>query len=193
MVTGFQAPDLKTTNQDEMSLTESQANGIINHRSITCVLRWTAVLLCCYISTHCALQLIPRDLATYVNRDIYGIAELENLAIERYEKHTGSNYTSDQALRMSLNTQVIPVYRQFTDLVGQIKPDTAAVQKLHANYRNAAVLRLQGFQTIVLAIDTQDPDLLRQANRLLDQGQRLVKTWREDMSAMATQYGLELK
>lgn len=168
-------------------------SGIINHRSIPFVMRWTILLLCCYISGHCALQPIPRDLATYVNRDIYGIAELENLVLKRYEQHTGSNYSSDQVLRASLDTQIIPVYRHFTDLVGRIKPETVAVQKLHANYRNAAALRLQGFQTILLAIDTQDPDLLRQANRLLEQGQRLVKAWQENVTDMARQHGLELK
>lgn len=175
-----------------MSDTGSPGDAIIPHRSIKFSIRWTIVLFCCYISSHCALRPIPRDLATYVNRDIYGIAELERMALKRYEQQTGANYSSDQALRASLDTQIIPVYRRFTDLVGQIKPDTEPVQKLHAKYRNGTALRLQGFRTILLAIDTQDPDLLRQANRLLDQGQRLVKLWQEDVAAMAKQHGLGL-
>lgn len=166
--------------------------GTFFSRYIGLSIRWTMVFICGYISSHCALRPLPRDLATYVNRDIYGIAELEGIALERYDQHTGANYTSDQALRVSLHTQIIPIYRRFNDLVGRIKPKTEAVQKLHAGYRNAAALRLQGFRTILLAIDTQDPALLRQANRMLDQGRRRVKQWQESVTAMAKQHGLEL-
>jgi hypothetical protein len=176
-----------------MSVTGSQGGSIITHRGIKFSMRWTMVLLCCYIFSHCALQPIPHDLATYINGNIYGIVELENLALKRYEQHTGSNFSTDTALRASLDTEIIPLYRRFTDLVGRIKPHTSPVQKLHANYRSAAALRLQGFRTILLAIDTQDPDLLRQANRFLEQGQHSVKVWRENVAGMAKQYGLELK
>ena len=78
------------------------------------------LLLCCWSITQCALKPIPRDLAIYYNRDICGIAELETLALERYADVTGENYTSDEALRQSLETVIIPAYKRFADLAIQI-------------------------------------------------------------------------
>ncbi|MGD9216246.1 MAG: hypothetical protein PVJ84_15625 [Desulfobacteraceae bacterium] len=174
-----------------MLKTGPKAGDIISCAGIRLGIRWTILLLCCYIFSHCTLRMLPRDLATYINRDIYGIVELEEIALSRYQELTGDNYISDQALRASLAAEIIPVYSRFTGLVGKIRPQTKAVRKLHVIYRNAASLRLQGFRTILLAIDTQDPDLVHQANRMLDQGQHLVTLWQGRLAQLSGQYGLE--
>ena len=176
-----------------MLTTGSKAGDIISCKGIRLGIRWTILLLCCYIFSHCALRTMPRDLATYINRDIYGVAELEEIALGRYQELTGDNYISDQALRASLDAEIIPVYSRFSGLVGKIRPRTKAVRKLHAIYRSAASLRLQGFRTILLAIDTQDPILVHQANRMLDQGQHLVTQWQGRLAELSGQYGLEQK
>ena len=64
------------------------------------------------------------------------------------------------------------------------------VRKLHTIYRSAVSLRLQGFRTILMAIDTNDPHLVLQANRMLDRGQQLVTQWQEQLVEMSEQYGL---
>jgi hypothetical protein len=150
------------------------------------------LLLCCWLTSQCTLRPIPRDLAVYVNRDIYGIADLENQALKRYAGLTGDNYISDRVLRDSLDTEIIPEYKHFVDLAGHIEPRSEPVQKLHALYCEAAALRLRGFRTVLLAIDTGDPDMVRQANRLLDQGQRLIARWQSRLNQMSAEYGLEL-
>lgn len=176
-----------------MGKDRSDASKSASRRRIGPGLRWPMLLLCCWLVTHCALRPIPRDLAVYVNRDIYGIAELEDLGLRRYADLTGDNYVSDQALRQALETEIIPAYAHFAELTGRIKPRTAPVQELHSLFREAAALRLQGFRTILLAIDTQDPVMVRQANGMLDQGQRLIARWQARLANMAGQYGLELK
>jgi hypothetical protein len=153
-------------------------------------IRWAVLLLCCWAVTQCALRPIPRDLAVYVNRDVDGIAGLEELGLRRYAELTGENYVSDQALRQALESQVIPVYTRFTILADGIKPRTEPVRQLHALYRQAANLRLRGFRTILLAIDAQDPDLIRQANRMLEGAQQLIAQWQARLDRMAGQYGL---
>ena len=149
------------------------------------------VLLCCWAVTQCALRPIPRDLAVYVNRDVDGIAGLEEMGLKRYAALTGENYVSDQVLHHALESQVIPIFARFSVLADGIKPRTEPVRQLHALYRQAATLRLQGFRTILLAIDTQDPDLVRQANRMLEQAGQLIAQWQARLDRMAGAYGLK--
>ncbi len=161
-------------------------------RTIFGGIRWAVLLLCGWLSWQCALRPVPRDLAAYVNRDICGIAELERHALKRYDELTGERYISDQSLRDALDEEIIPAYERFSSLVSQIAPQTESVQKLHAFYRKAADFRLQGLRMVMLAIDTQDPLVVRHANRMLAQGQESIDQWRARLAQMAGQYGLEL-
>lgn len=176
-----------------MGLIGTQIRVIFTCQSIGFGIRWTIFLICCYISVHCALRPTPRDLTAYINRDIYGIAELEEMALKRYKELTGDNYISDEVLRTALETEIIPVYERFATLAVSVKPQTKPVQRLHGIYRKAAALRLQGFRMVLLALDTQDPDLVRQANRMLKQGQHFIGQWQASMTDMAEQYGMEFK
>ena len=155
-------------------------------------MRRIVFFLSCFLLCHCALRPVPRDLASYVNRDIYNITALEGTALKAYDMSTGGNYRSDQVLRNVLDTEVIPTYSRFVQLTGRIRPETIAVRDLHGIYRNAAGLRLQGFRTVLLALDTSDPDMIRQANRMLDQGQNLFRQWQEKVATMTRQYDLQL-
>lgn len=155
--------------------------------------QWAVLLLLAWICWSCALRPVPRDLAAYVNRDIYAIAELESLALKRYDAVTGENYTSDAKLRQALDSEIIPAYSRFSSLINQIEPQTEPVKHLHAFYRHAANLRLQGLRMVMLAIDTQDPLVVRHANRMLTQGQHAIDQWRTRLAQLAGQYGLELK
>jgi len=148
--------------------------------------------MCCWLSCQCALRPVPRDLAVYVNHDLYAIAELEDLGLKRYAALTGDNYISDAALRDALDMEIIPAYTRFETLACQIEPQTEPVRNLHSFYRKAATFRLQGLRMVMLAIDTQDPYVVRQANRMLDQGQQAIEQWRARLAQMAGQYGLEL-
>ena len=153
--------------------------------------RWSLLLLCCCALVQCALKPIPRDLAVYVNRDVDGISGLEDEGLKCYAGQSGVNFVSDQALRQALVSQVIPAYTRLSVLAGGIKPRTEPVKQLHSLYRQAAILRLQGFRTILLAIDTQDPDLVGQANRTLDRAQQLTAQWQAGVDRLAAKYGLK--
>ena len=175
-----------------MNWTASETSSLFSGARTNRLFCRLMLLLCCWLITQCALRPVPRDLATYYNRDIYGIAELETLALERYADVTGENYTSDEELRQSLETVIIPAYKRFADLTVQINPQTEPVRKLHALYREAAALRLQGFRIILLALDSRDPSLVRQANRLLVQAGEPVAQWQANLSELAAQHGLNL-
>jgi len=140
----------------------------------------------------CALSPSPRDLSIYLNRDIYAIAELETIALSCYAAQTGANYVSDQSLSSALASNIIPVYERFSHLAGRIEPQTRPVQALHSLYLKAASLRMRGFRTILLALDTQDSLLVQEANRMLAQGQHDVVLWRTEMADLAKGYGLKL-
>jgi hypothetical protein len=160
-------------------------------RAIGRNIRWPILILCCWSATQCALRPVPRDLAVYINRDVNEIAGLEEVGLKRYTGLTGKNYISDKALRQALESQIIPAYTRYLALADEINPQTEPVRQLHSLYRRAAALRLRGFRTILLAIDTQDPDLVRPANRMLDNARKLVAQWQARLDRMAGQYGLE--
>jgi hypothetical protein len=149
------------------------------------------LLLCCWLACQCALRPVPRDLAVYVNRDIYGIVGLEDLGLQRYAAVTGEHYISDAVLKETLDRDILPAYKHFADLVGRIEPQTQSVQNLHALYCKAVNFRLQGFRLVLLAIDNQDPDVIRQANRMFKQGQDCIAQWRTRLAELTARYGLE--
>lgn len=149
-------------------------------------------VLCCWLFGGCALSPLPRDLAIYLNRDIYAIAELETIALSCYAAQTGTNFVSDQSLRSALASNIIPAYERFSHLAGRIEPQTRPVQALHALYLKAAALRMRGFRTILFALETHDSVLVQEANRMLAQGEHDVVLWRTEMADLAKGYGLKL-
>ena len=148
------------------------------------------LILSCISFLGCAAGAVEKDLVNYINQDILGVAEVEQAALDRYAAVSGSNYTSDRKLYNTLKSEVIPTYTQFVGVLNQIEPETDAVKQLHAKFITGSVYRLRGFQTILGGIRTQDAQLIRAANGLLNEGALEIALWQSELLKLYEEYGI---
>jgi len=123
-------------------------------------------------------------LGNYVNRDILGIAELEAAAWEQYNAVVGENYTSDTAVFEALETDVIPIYERFFDLLQQIEPEDPEISQLHALYIRGANNVLNGFRIKMRGIEDRNEEMIIAGNQQISDGAEQTYQWREQLFGM---------
>jgi hypothetical protein len=166
-----------------------QRTTIAQSCSIQTMCRFIAVLMC-LSSVACAAGAVEKDLVNYINQDIMGVVEVEQAALARYSAVSGENYVSDQVLYNTLKREVIPTFSEFVDVLQRIEPETDVVKQLHAKYVNGATYRLRGFQTIMGGIYSQDAQVIRAANGLLNEGALETEQWRMELHQLYEMYGI---
>lgn len=122
-----------------------------------------------------------------------GVVAVEQAALARYADVSGENYVSDQELYDMLKHEVVPTFTEFVNVLHQIKPETDAVKQLHARFINGVTYRLRGFQTIMGGIRSQDAQVIRAANSLLDEGALEIEKWRLELQQLYETYGIRQK
>jgi hypothetical protein len=147
-------------------------------------------LLAC-IAGGCATDKVALDLTNYLNQGVLNIAELEQKSLERYASVTGSNYRDDQTTYAALNDYVIPLYKRFIRGLRALQPETQEVRDLNRIYIDGADSLLDGFRLILLAIETQDPSLIRPANEYLEKGRLENERWRRELIALAEKHDVK--
>lgn len=157
--------------------------------SIANMCRFVAVLMCLWLVA-CAAGAVEKDLVNYINQNIMGVVEVEQAALERYAAVSGENYVSDQVLYNTLKREVIPTFAEFVDVLHRIEPETDVVKALHAKFINGATYRLRGFQTIMGGIRSQDAQVIRAANGLLDEGALEIEKWQTELHHLYEMYGI---
>ncbi|MGD9009946.1 MAG: hypothetical protein PVG41_18610 [Desulfobacteraceae bacterium] len=164
----------------------TQSFGI---RKIRCV----AVVIMCLWLFGCAPGAVEKDLVNYINQDVMGVVAVEQAALARYAGVSGENYISDQELYDTLEREVVPTFTEFVNVLHQIEPVTETVKQLHARFINGTTYRLRGFQTIMGGIRSQDAQVIRAANSLLDEGALEIEKWRLELQQLYDTYGIRQK
>lgn len=152
-----------------------------------------AVAIMCLWLIGCAPGAVEKDLVNYINQDVMGVVAVEQAALARYADVSGENYVSDQELYITLKHEVVPTFAEFVNVLHQIEPETEAVKQLHAKFINGATYRLRGFQTIMGGIRSQDAQVIRAANSLLDEGALEIEKWRLELQQLYDTYGIRQK
>jgi hypothetical protein len=147
-------------------------------------------LLAVILIASCAVDPKKENLVNYVNRDMLSIAQIEVVAFERYAAVTGKNYTTDQAVYEALRDEVIPVYKRFTQLLNQIKPDDEEVARIHGLYVKGSRRILKGFELKLFGIADKDEGVITLGNKKIDAGIRQNLEWREQVLALKEERGL---
>lgn len=156
------------------------------------IFRVIIVLMCLWL-IGCAPGAVEKDLVNYINQDVMGVVDVEQAALARYADVSGENYVSDQELYNTLKHEVVPTFTEFVNVLHQIEPETEAVKQLHAKFINGAMYRLRGFQTIMGGIRSQDAQVIRAANGLLDEGALEIEKWRLELQQLYDTYGIRQK
>lgn len=111
--------------------------------------------------------------STYQSQ-MQALAGEETEIIALYESVTGSNYTTDSAVRRVVNDQIIPKTRSFIAKIEAIVP-SKDLRSVHEQYISAWNLQYDAFVLIVAAIDQQDATLVVEANQKLTQARTIIR------------------
>lgn len=160
--------------------------------------KWTAqvrinlYMLAALLLVGCAgTDKVGVDLVEYVNQDILGIAQLETRALSRYAAVIGPNYANDRILLTTLNEEVIPLYKRFLDLLRKVNPREDEIRQLHGVYISGAQDLYEGFKIIRTGLETNDPTLIRIANRKIASGRRETERWRTQLMHLYETHGVK--
>jgi hypothetical protein len=151
--------------------------------------RAVAALMCLCVAG-CAPGAVEKDLVNYINQEVLGVVAVEQAALERFADVSGENYVSDRQLYTALKHEVVPTFTDFVNVLHGIEPETDTVKRLHARFINGAEYRLRGFQTIMGGLRSQDAQVIRAANRLLDEGSLEIGRWRLELQQLYETYGI---
>jgi len=144
-----------------------------------------------FYSAGCATDKVALDLTNYLNQGVLNIAELEETSLARYASVTGANYKDDQTTYEALSDYIIPLYKRFIRGLRALQPETEEVRSLNRIYIEGADSLLEGFKLVMLAIETQDPYLIRPANEYLEKGRLENQRWRNEMVSLAGKHGVK--
>jgi hypothetical protein len=130
------------------------------------------------------------DLVQYTNQGILSIAVLEKEALADYAAVIGPNYISDEKVLKSLKDSVIPKYKDFLSMLGQVKTQTEEVARLHRLYVNGAEKMFEGFRLKLMGLERNDARTIQSANQIIENGRLETEQWRENLKNMYVTYGV---
>jgi membrane-associated protease RseP (regulator of RpoE activity) len=134
-----------------------------------------------------------RDLVAYYNDELAKkIFPLEREAMEAYSSVTGSNFKDDNTLYVTLVNVVIPKYEVVVQLLSNISPQNSELKEIHRLYVEGAKFQLQGFHNTKTAIETNNSELIQQANVNLNMGRTKIEEWGNKIKELAIKQGLQL-
>jgi len=61
---------------------------------------------------------------------------------------------------------------------------------MNDEYVKAAADQLEGFKLICLAIEKQDPEIIKQANGDIDKARNLLGLWKDDLKEQCKKHGV---
>jgi hypothetical protein len=138
----------------------------------------------------CSGDEVQKDLINYINTELPKVATLEDEAIDAYGSVAGENYKNDSIMYATINETVIPKYEQFYGKLSSVHPATKEVTIMHEEYVKAAKDQLEGFKLISLAIEKQDPEIIKQGNADIDEAKNLLDLWRKDLDEKCKAHGV---
>ena len=139
----------------------------------------------------CATPPEKEILTNYINRDMLGIARVENAALTRYNSATGKNFTSMDDLYRVLDREVIPTYGRFYHLLQTIRPDDEEVMMAHSLYVRGAKKALEGFEVKKYGIETRDVNLILLGNDRIDRGLQQTLEWKKEIAVLRKARGVK--
>jgi len=135
---------------------------------------------------------VQDDLLNYINNDMSSIVDLETKAITEYESVTGDNYTNDEDMYIHLLDVVLPAYQTLIEEAEAIDPDTPEVIQVHELYLEATNTQYNAIVKVLAAIETQDYDLISDANQMLSEGRSEMRNFLNTVQQLAEENNVEI-
>lgn len=141
----------------------------------------------------CGQDPVQKDLLDYLNNKMPALADMESEVISNYDSVTGANYTSDEEMYTMLTEKVIPKYRDFISELEEIQPQTQEVSELHELYISAVNKQYNAVVQIVAALESQDTNLVVEANEKLNEGRKGIRNFHSKLQALAAEHNVEIE
>lgn len=138
----------------------------------------------------CSTDPVQKDLLNYVNNEMPKLAPLESEAVGAYDGVAGENYQNDSIMYFTIKQNVIPKYEEFATRLAAVYPATPEVKAMNDEYVKAANDQLEGFKLVCLAIEKQDPEVIKQANKDIDEAKNLLDLGRKDLDEQCKKHGV---
>jgi hypothetical protein len=153
--------------------------------------KYIAAWLALVLLIGCTATPKQENLANYINRDMLGIARVEQAALGSYAGATGKNFKSMAHLYETLDNDVIPTYERFCALLNRIHPEDEEVLHAHAQYVRGAEKTLEGFKMKKYGVHTRDVFLILLANDTIDEGLEQTFEWKSKIKVLQEDRGLK--
>ncbi|MUV36435.1 hypothetical protein JNUCC1_00237 [Lentibacillus sp. JNUCC-1] len=133
------------------------------------------------------------NLVSYFNDDIQPLAPQEEEVVAEYESVTGPNFTDDQTLYDALTESIVPKYEDLVKKAEAIEIDDEEIAEVHDIYLTAANNQLEGFHSIVEALEKQDPSMIEGANQVLTEGFQGMQEYQTALQDLADERNVEIE
>ncbi|HHX14243.1 MAG TPA: hypothetical protein GX726_04725 [Clostridiales bacterium] len=140
----------------------------------------------------CGSDSIKDDFLNYINEGLPKFIQLEQTVTDECDSISGSNYSDDLAMYLTLQDELISLSSQLIDTAESITPKTKEVTEIHEKYITAINLRDTAFVVIVAAIDNQDYEQIAIANEKLSEARKAMREYIFALNDMADKYGVEI-
>lgn len=134
-----------------------------------------------------------KHIVNYLNNDILRIYQFEETALKHYGSATGKNYTNEKVLYETLKKLIIPTYSEFVNLLEKIRPPNVDLREIHGIYIQSAHAFQTGFDTLLSALEKNDPALTQRANRYIFEGKQKGEEWRKALLALCQKHGIKVE
>jgi len=135
-----------------------------------------------------------QQLANYL-LDVQQLSRPEHKAVDAHEaalKQVQARKMTDPDFVKVLSTRVIPQYKSFLAALKKVKTPSAEIKALHKTYINAASAMLKGFGGQRDAVKTGDLARMKEANRMIDRGNKEIGQYLAEVDKLKVKYGLSV-
>ncbi len=135
---------------------------------------------------------IKADFLNYTSKELKTIAPLEKEVIDSYAGVSGENYTDDTTMHKTLKSIAIPTSKLLIDKAEAIVPETKVVTDAHKTYLSAINNQHSAFTMLLTALETQDADLVAEANEKLALARKEMDDYIVAVNDLAIKYDINI-
>ncbi|WP_409294299.1 hypothetical protein V1498_13870 [Peribacillus sp. SCS-26] len=136
----------------------------------------------------CGSDPVQDEILKYVNEEMPKLADKEEKVIKDYESITGQNYTDDQTMYDKLQGTIIPKYNEFISDLEGVEVDSKDLSNIHEGYIEAVNIQGEAFVKMTEAIEKQDSGLIAEANSMLADARKKMRTFQSDIKGLAKEH-----
>jgi hypothetical protein len=134
------------------------------------------------------LDLVQVDLMDYLNNKIAKISSIEGKAMAAYDSIRRD--VSTQASLDILANNVIPAYKNLTEEIRAIRPNTEELNIIHNLSIEGITLRYEAFKEMEIAVRNRNISQFHEANEKIKQGLAKIDQYKDALSASCRKHNV---